>query len=141
MAAAREVTLDELKSFSKALLAEVDPVMLAHGNLTHAYALNLAQQVRAVVLDDSAIATVDRSRVRQLPAQETQVTPTLNIRTPATPFTLKATIPALRSARVSGCWRKSSAARSTKNCAPTGSLGTSSTLRLSRYWKPRLLVL
>lgn len=84
--AAREVTLDELKSFSEALLAEMDPVMLAHGNLTYAYALNLAQQVRAVVLDDSAIATVDRSRVRQLPAQETQVT--LDVEHPDTGYTL-----------------------------------------------------
>lgn len=86
LAAAREVTLDELKSFSEALLAEVDPVMLAHGNLTHAYALNLAQQVRAVVLDDSTITTVDRSRVRQLPQKETQVT--LDVEHPDTGYSL-----------------------------------------------------
>ncbi|MEP5983278.1 MAG: insulinase family protein, partial [Marinobacter alexandrii] len=74
------------KSFSEALLAEVDPVMLAHGNLTHAYALNLAQQVRAVVLDDSTITTVDRSRVRQLPQKETQVT--LDVDHPDTGYSL-----------------------------------------------------
>ena len=86
LAAARQVTLDELKSFAGALLSEVDPVMLAHGNLTHAYALNLAQQVRAVVLTDSNIATVERSRVRQLPAAETQVN--LDVEHPDTGYTL-----------------------------------------------------
>ena len=86
LAAAQQVTLDELESFAEALLSEVDPVMLAHGNLTHAYALNLAQQVRAVVLADSTIATVDRSRVRQLPASETLVN--LDVEHPDTGYTL-----------------------------------------------------
>lgn len=86
LAAAQQVTLDELESFADALLSEVDPVMLAHGNLTHAYALNLAQQVRAVVLADSTIATVDRSRVRQLPASETLVN--LDVEHPDTGYTL-----------------------------------------------------
>lgn len=86
LAAAQQVTLDELESFADALLSEVDPVMLAHGNLTHAYALNLAQQVRAVVLAGSTIATVDRSRVRQLPASETLVN--LDVEHPDTGYTL-----------------------------------------------------
>jgi len=86
LAAAQQVTLDELESFAEALLSEVDPVLLAHGNLTHAYALNLAQQVRAVVLADSTIATVDRSRIRQLPADETLVS--LDVEHPDTGYTL-----------------------------------------------------
>ncbi|AOY88185.1 peptidase M16 [Marinobacter salinus] len=86
LAAAKQVTLDELKSFSHALLSHVDPVMLAHGNLTRAYALNLAQQVGAIVLGDSKIATVERSRVRQLPQKETQVA--LDVDHPDTGYTL-----------------------------------------------------
>ncbi|MBW4936134.1 insulinase family protein [Marinobacter sp. F4206] len=86
LAAAQQVTLDELKSFSRALLSEVDPLMLAHGNLSRAYALNLAQQIRAIVLDDSRFAKVDRSRVRQLPPEETLVT--LDVNHPDTGYTL-----------------------------------------------------
>lgn len=84
--AARQVTLDELESFSEALLSEVDPVMLAHGNLTRAYALNLAQQIRAIVLRESTITDVDRSRVRQLPPQETLVN--LDVNHPDTGYSL-----------------------------------------------------
>ncbi|MCC4285741.1 insulinase family protein [Marinobacter salarius] len=69
--AAREVTLDELKSFSEAFLAQVDPVMLAHGNMTQASALNLTNRIHAMVLDDSELTTVERSRVRALPEGET----------------------------------------------------------------------
>ncbi len=84
--AARQVSLEELKSFSEALLSEVDPVVLAHGNLSRAYTLNLAQQIRAIVLKNSTMAEVERSRVRQLPAEETQVT--LDVRHPDTGYTL-----------------------------------------------------
>ncbi len=84
--AARQVSLDELKSFSEALLSEVDPVVLAHGNLSRAYTLNLAQQIRAIVLKNSTVAEVERSRVRQLPEEETQVT--LDVRHPDTGYTL-----------------------------------------------------
>ena len=69
--AAREVTLDELKSFAEAFLAQVDPVMLAHGNMTQASALNLTNRIHAMVLDDSELTTVERSRVRALPEGET----------------------------------------------------------------------
>ncbi|MCM0612557.1 insulinase family protein [Marinobacter sediminum] len=86
LAAAGQVSLDELKSFSHALLSQVDPVMLAHGNLTRAYALNLAQQIRAIVLDGSTITKVERSRVRQLPQEETQVA--LDVNHPDTGYTL-----------------------------------------------------
>ena len=71
LAAAKEVTLDELRSFAKALLAETDPVMLAHGNLTRAATLNMAKQVSALVLDDGKRTTVERSGLRQLPQNQT----------------------------------------------------------------------
>lgn len=84
--AARAVTLDELMSFSDAALAQVDPVMLAHGNITEAYALNMAQQINAIVLGDSEFTPVARSRVRKLPDGEMQVS--LNVEHPDTGYTL-----------------------------------------------------
>ncbi|WP_373001831.1 insulinase family protein [Marinobacter sp.] len=84
--AAREVTFEELQSFSEAILAQVDPVMLAHGNLTEASALNLARQIDAIVLRDSERTNVDRSQVRRLPEQETEVA--LDVDHPDTGYTL-----------------------------------------------------
>ncbi|WP_417519281.1 insulinase family protein [Marinobacter sp.] len=84
--AAREVTLDELMSFADALLSEVDPVLLAHGNITEAYALNLAQQIDAIVLGKSDVVAVERSRVRKLPEKEMLVS--LNVEHPDTGYTL-----------------------------------------------------
>ncbi|KEF31725.1 Protease III precursor [Marinobacter nitratireducens] len=84
--AAQQVTLDELQSFSKALLAEVDPVMMAHGNVSEAYALNLSRQVNAFVLAGNDVTKVSRSHVRQLPDQETQVD--LAVNHPDTGYTL-----------------------------------------------------
>jgi secreted Zn-dependent insulinase-like peptidase len=69
--AARSVTVDELRSFADNFLSEVDPVMLAHGNLTEATALNLARQVNASVLRNSKLTDVPRSRLRELPGSET----------------------------------------------------------------------
>ena len=84
--AAREITLDELRSFAEAFLAQVDPVMLAHGNMTQASALNLTNRIHAMVLDNSELATVERSHVRALPGGET-VLP-LDVDHPDTGYTL-----------------------------------------------------
>ena len=84
--AARSVTLDELLSFTETLLSEVDPVLLAHGNITQAYALNIAQQVNAIVLGKSDFVPVERSHVRKLPAEEILVS--LNVKHPDTGYTL-----------------------------------------------------
>nr|WP_309045649.1 insulinase family protein [Marinobacter sp. F26243] len=86
--AAREVTRDELISFTEALLSEVDPVLLAHGNITEAYALNLAQQIDAIVLGKSEFVAVERSRVRKLPTTEMLVS--LDVEHPDTGYTLYA---------------------------------------------------
>ncbi|MDI9245147.1 insulinase family protein [Marinobacter sp. CHS3-4] len=88
LAAARNVTLDELESFSEAFLSHVDPVMLAHGNMTQASALNFAQQVSASVLRNSERVQVKRSQVRALPEQET--TATIEVDHPDTGYTLYA---------------------------------------------------
>lgn len=84
--AAREVTFNELQSFSEALLSRVDPVMLAHGNLTEASALNLARQIDAIVLGNSELTRVERSQVRQLPDNETRVS--IEVDHPDTGYTL-----------------------------------------------------
>jgi len=86
LAAAREVTLDELRDFAQTLLAKTDPVMLAHGNLTRAAALNMARQVQALVLDQGERTDVPRSGLRQLPNGETQAT--INVDHPDTGYTL-----------------------------------------------------
>ncbi|MEC7815057.1 MAG: insulinase family protein, partial [Pseudomonadota bacterium] len=84
--AAREVTLDELTDFARALVEETDPVMLAHGNLTRASALNMARQVNAMVLDGRERTEVPRARVRQLP--EGQSMAVLDVDHPDTGYTL-----------------------------------------------------
>lgn len=84
--AAREVTFDELLSFSEQAFSQVDPVMMAHGNLTEASALNLARQINAIVLRNSETTQVDRSQVRQLPDQQTEVS--LKVDHPDTGYTL-----------------------------------------------------
>jgi len=84
--AAREVTFDELLSFSEQAFSQVDPVMMAHGNLTEASALNLARQINAIVLRNSENTQVDRSQVRQLPDQQTEVS--LKVDHPDTGYTL-----------------------------------------------------
>lgn len=84
--AAREVTLDELRSFADAFLAQVDPVLLTHGNMSYASALNLTKRVHAMVLDDSELVTVERSNVRSLPEDETALP--LEVDHPDTGYTL-----------------------------------------------------
>jgi len=86
LSAARDVTLDELRSFANALLAETDPVMLAHGNLTRAATLNMAKQVSALVLDDGKRTTVERSGLRQLPQSQTNAR--IEVDHPDTGYTL-----------------------------------------------------
>ncbi|XKH01233.1 insulinase family protein [Marinobacter nauticus] len=86
LAAARNVTLDELRDFAQTLLAKTDPVMLAHGNLTRAAALNMARQVQALVLDQGERTSVSRSGLRQLPTGETRAT--IDVDHPDTGYTL-----------------------------------------------------
>lgn len=86
LAAAEEVTLEELERFAEELFTRTDPVMLAHGNLSEAAALNLAQQIRAMVLRDAEITEVTRSQVKTLPEGET--TETIPVNHPDTGYTL-----------------------------------------------------
>lgn len=70
---AQTVTLEELRTFADHFLDDVDPVMLAHGNLTEAGAMNLQQQAHAILFSDSTIVDVPRSGVRELPKQQTDI--------------------------------------------------------------------
>lgn len=88
LAAAREVSLDDLKAYAREFRQQLDPVMLAHGNLTEASALNIANQIQAMMLADSDIVTVKRSGVRELPPGETRVT--LEVDHPDTGYSLYA---------------------------------------------------
>jgi len=88
LAAARNVTFDELGSFAEALLSEVDPVMLAHGNMTPASALNFARLVNSSVLRQSERTEVPRSRVRALPQSGIQAS--IEVDHPDTGYTLYA---------------------------------------------------
>ncbi|HET8850140.1 MAG TPA: insulinase family protein [Marinobacter sp.] len=84
--AAREVSLDELKEFARALMEETDPVMLAHGNITRASALNIAEQINAIVLAGNERTEVPRAHVRQLPQGQTLAV--LDVEHPDTGYTL-----------------------------------------------------
>lgn len=86
LAAAHDVTLEELEAFGAELVAKTDPVMLAHGNLTEASTLNLARQVQAMVLDNRERTVVDRSQIRQLPQGQTIAV--LDVEHPDTGYTL-----------------------------------------------------
>jgi len=78
LTAARDVTLEELQSFADSFLNKTDPVMLAHGNLTEASALNMARQINALVLAQGERIEVERSGLRQLPEGETTATKTID---------------------------------------------------------------
>ena len=84
--AAQEVTLNDLQAFQQQLVTGLDPVMLVHGNLSAASALNMAQQARALIMADSQYTNVERSRIRQIPAGETRVN--MDISHPDTGYTL-----------------------------------------------------
>ncbi|AFP30314.1 insulinase family protein [Marinobacter sp. BSs20148] len=84
--AAQEVTLNDLQAFQQQLMTGLDPVMLVHGNLSAASALNMAQQARALIMADSQYTNVERSRIRQIPAGETRVN--MNISHPDTGYAL-----------------------------------------------------
>lgn len=84
--AAQEVTLNDLQAFQQQLMTGLDPVMLVHGNLSAASALNMAQQARALIMADSQYTSVERSRIRQIPAGETRVN--LDISHPDAGYTL-----------------------------------------------------
>jgi len=84
--AAQKVTLNDLQAFQRQLVTGLDPVMLVHGNLSAASALNMAQQTRALIMADSQYTNVERSRIRQIPAGETRVS--MNISHPDAGYAL-----------------------------------------------------
>lgn len=76
--AARELRLEDLYQHMQAFYEELDPVMLVHGNITHAGARALGSQVRARVLDGTGLTETQRSQVRQLPRQQQRLSVTVD---------------------------------------------------------------
>lgn len=66
--AAKSIGFDDLRQYAASFTRKLDVVMLVHGNLSAASALNLAQISQATLLADSEKTEVARSRVRAVPA-------------------------------------------------------------------------
>lgn len=64
--AARSLTFEDLQAFVPRFLEKLDPVMLAHGNLTPAAALNLSSRVSARLSQETDFTSVSRTDVRRL---------------------------------------------------------------------------
>ena len=69
LAAARKVTFTDLKAYATGFSKQLHLVMLAHGNLTAAGALNMAQTSQAILLGNSERVDVPRSQIHALPAK------------------------------------------------------------------------
>lgn len=65
--AAREVTLADLYSHIQRFYQALDPVMLVHGNVSHAGARGMGRQVQARIMKGSEHIDTKRSQVNQLP--------------------------------------------------------------------------
>lgn len=72
--AARSLTFEDLQAFVPRFLEKLDPVMLAHGNLTPAAALNLGSQVSARLTQKAEFTDVERTDVRRLEPGTTALT-------------------------------------------------------------------
>ncbi|SFM43640.1 insulinase family protein [Marinobacter zhejiangensis] len=86
LAEAEAITFSDLQAFADQFVTQLDPVMLTHGNLTEASALNITRQVQALLLTDNQPVSVPRSGVRRLPDGETDVS--LEVQHPDTGYTL-----------------------------------------------------
>lgn len=73
LAAAEQVTVDQLRAFAERFTDQADATLLVHGNITEAFALNTARLANAMLLHDTQAADVRRSAVRQLPDGETRL--------------------------------------------------------------------
>ncbi|MFW5825393.1 MAG: insulinase family protein, partial [Marinobacter sp.] len=84
LAAAKAVSVEDLRDFARDFTRQTDAVMLVHGNATRALALNTAQQAQAMLLHDAEPVNVSRSQVRDLPQGQTKVE--LNVDHPDTGY-------------------------------------------------------
>ncbi|MGM0449861.1 MAG: insulinase family protein [Pseudomonadota bacterium] len=64
--AAQNLTPEDLKAHVDQFYQSLDPVMLVHGNMTRAAALNTRAQVTSLVMEDVESTDVPRARVRRL---------------------------------------------------------------------------
>lgn len=86
IAAAESVTFEELQAYAQRFTRALDPVLMVHGNVTEASALNLAALVNALLLTDTRPAQVASRSVRALPDGETRAA--VAIEHPDTGYTL-----------------------------------------------------
>jgi insulysin len=71
---ARGLSFEDLEAFVPRFLSELDPVMLAHGNLTPAAGLNLGSLVKARLSEKTDFIVVPRSEVRRLESASNHLT-------------------------------------------------------------------
>ena len=69
LAATQALSYDDLKAFSQRFVRQLDPVMLVHGNLSRASALNMETLVEGLLKGSDAIK-VARPAVHALPEQQ-----------------------------------------------------------------------
>lgn len=86
LTAAKTLTADDLRAYASQYLKQLDPVMLAHGNLSKASALNLHSQASALLLKNSELVDVPRGGIHALPEGLSQVS--LNVSHPDTGYAL-----------------------------------------------------
>lgn len=63
---ARRIEPDDLRRYTQRFYRALDPVMLVHGNMTRAAALNIRSRVTSRVMDEVESTEVPRTRVRKL---------------------------------------------------------------------------
>ncbi|TVP53690.1 MAG: peptidase M16 [Halomonadaceae bacterium] len=76
--AAREVTLRDLYQHIQRFYQQLDPVMLVHGNVSHAGARGMGRQVQARIMNGSETTQSERSQVNHLPRQKQQLSATVD---------------------------------------------------------------
>lgn len=74
MAAAEKITVADLRAFAERFTREGNATLLVHGNVTEAFALNIAHLANAMLLHDTRAMEIPRSGVRRLPEGETRLT-------------------------------------------------------------------
>ena len=67
--AARKLELEDLRNHVKSFYQSLDPVMMVHGNMTRAAALNLQTRASSLIMADVEETRVPRSHLKRLAAQ------------------------------------------------------------------------
>ncbi|MYL27055.1 MULTISPECIES: insulinase family protein [Halomonadaceae] len=68
--AAGDLSPEDLEAHTASFYSALDPVMLVHGNMTRAAALNIRSRVTSLIMEDVEPTDVPRAHVRKLAAEE-----------------------------------------------------------------------